>query len=180
MTTDADPVDRVEADFEAAINSRVYRLIPEPKVLAQCETFEDYQERWRESRTILSELASITQDWVAAVRERRRRRLELHRLQVQARDGGEGGKGKIWLTQEQEEAREKLDDAREAYNEQYEHAEALKQKREGLQSYIERHFVALQVDGEWPDLRMPDEKEIADQVGYPVGGWDLMPVPTSG
>lgn len=169
--------DRVAGLEEIVVRDRA-RLVPEPDVLARAEDFESCRRWWERAATVLGELEQLDRKLIEAIRERRRRRLVLHRLRKEAR--GTSMKEEVWESDEMREAKRAVPEAQAAYSEAHEEVESLKKERSELARFIDRNFVALTEHRVWPDFTAPDEGEIAAEVGRPVGGWDLMPVPTSG
>lgn len=140
------------------------RLVPEPDYLADAETWEAFRARWREATEVLDELEQLDHQLRDGYRDRRRLKLEIHRLRGKARGDGFA----VWETEQQREASTLLERKVQEQEELTEEIEALEDEREDLARHIDRRFVGLQVDRDWPDLRPPDEAKVAAQVGQPV------------
>lgn len=142
-------------------------MIPEPDRLAAANSFAEFRELWTKANQALDELEKLDYKLREAYKERRRVALRVQRLRSERNRGGFAP----WDNEKKQQAEAKLEEAHERHDELSERIEQLEAEREEFARYIDRNFVGVQTDRDWPDLRPPDEQKIVREVGEPVRGW---------
>lgn len=147
-----------------------YRLIPEPRRIAEADSFDDVRAMYADAQTLVDEHQSLRQDIRDKIRRHQRLSLRIRR----ARDVLEGrGSMKAETfpdaeTDRQRAARETLDEIVPEAESLFDEIRDLQDRREQLARRIDRDFVAVRLDRERPELPGVDESAVRDQVGRPA------------